>query len=69
MALQLYNIAVYYSVLGHKSASAPLMQCNLFIIISVNIIGVNMDKHICDTCYSHMCLGAGILEETAPKKE
>ncbi len=31
------------------------MQCNLFIIISVNVIGVSTD-----TFYSHTCLGADI---------
>lgn len=44
-------IAVYYSVRS-QSASALLMVCNLFIIISVNIIGVSYDKHIRDTFYS-----------------
>ena len=29
------------------------MQCNLFIIISVNVIGVSTDKHICDDYYHY----------------
>lgn len=54
---------VLLSVRSH-SASAPLMQCNLFIIRSVNVIGVSTDKRICDDYYSHM-FGCRHLEEIA----
>lgn len=37
-----------------QSTSAALMQSNLFIIMSVNVIGVGTDKQICDTYYCHV---------------
>lgn len=49
-----------------QSASAALMQYNLFMIMSVNVISVSTDKHICDTFFSHM-LGYRCLEYIASK--
>lgn len=40
------------------------MQRNLFIILSVNVIGVRTDKGICGTYYSHV-FGCRRLEEIA----
>lgn len=46
---------------GSRREIAALMQRNLFIIISVNVIGVRADKQICDSCYSRVCFDAARL--------
>lgn len=54
---------ILFSV-GTQSTSAALMLSNLFIIMSVNVIGVGTDKQICDTRYCHV-LGYRHLEKIA----
>ena len=50
---------------GSQSTCAALMQRNLFIILSVNVIGARTDKGICGTYYPGV-FGCRRLGEIAP---
>lgn len=47
--------------IGSRREIAALMQRNLFIIMSVNVIGVRADKQICERYYSRVCFDVARL--------